>query len=439
MTPYILLVEDDASVREACAQTLELADFSVHASDSAEAALAQFTANPACIVLSDVRLPGMSGLQLFASLRQQDAELPVLLVTGHGDVGMAVQAMRDGAWDFLEKPWQRDRLIDAVGRALAQRRLQLENRRLRASLSGNGIDSLLLGDAPAMRQFKARLATVAGTDADVLVLGETGSGKELVARALHQAGPGARGEFVAINCAALPETVFESEMFGAEPGAYTGASKRRIGKIEYAHGGTLFLDEIEGMPLPLQAKLLRVLETRSVERLGSNRAHPVQCRVVAATKLDLKAESAAGHFRADLYYRLNVVTLRLPPLRERAEDIPQLFHHFAQRAATRFVRPVPALSAANLAALMAAPWPGNVRELAHAAERWVLGLDDEAPGSCTSLPQQVEQFEARAIVAALQSLAGDVSATAQALGIARKTLYDKLVRYGIQPAHYRQP
>lgn len=439
MTPYILLVEDDASVREACAQTLELADFSVHASDSAEAALAQFTANPACIVLSDVRLPGMSGLQLFASLRQQDAELPVLLVTGHGDVGMAVQAMRDGAWDFLEKPWQRDRLIDAVGRALAQRRLQLENRRLRASLSGNGIDSLLLGDAPAMRQFKARLATVAGTDADVLVLGETGSGKELVARALHQAGPGARGEFVAINCAALPETVFESEMFGAEPGAYTGASKRRIGKIEYAHGGTLFLDEIEGMPLPLQAKLLRVLETRSVERLGSNRAHPVQCRVVAATKLDLKAESAAGHFRADLYYRLNVVTLRLPPLRERAEDIPQLFHHFAQRAATRFVRPVPALSAANLAALMAAPWPGNVRELAHAAERWVLGLDDEAPGSCTSLPQQVEQFEARAIVAALQSLAGDVSATSQALGIARKTLYDKLVRYGIQPAHYRQP
>ena len=439
MTPYILLVEDDASVREACAQTLELADFSVQACGSAEAALAQFAANPACIVLSDVRLPGMSGLQLFASLRQQYAELPVLLVTGHGDVGMAVQAMRDGAWDFLEKPWPRDRLIDAVSRAMAQRRLQLENRRLRASLSGNGIDSLLLGDAPAMLQFKARLATVAGTDADVLVLGETGSGKELVARALHQAGPGARGEFVAINCAALPETVFESEMFGAEPGAYTGASKRRIGKIEYAHGGTLFLDEIEGMPLPLQAKLLRVLETRSVERLGSNRAHPVQCRVVAATKLDLKAESAAGRFRADLYYRLNVVTLRLPPLRERAEDIPQLFHHFAQRAAARFARPAPALSAANLAALMAAPWPGNVRELAHAAERWVLGLDDDAPCSNASLPRQVEQFEARAIVAALQSLAGDVSATAQALGIARKTLYDKLVRYGIQPADYRRP
>ena len=437
MTPYILLVEDDASVREACTQTLELADFHVHACGSAEAALAQFAASPDCIVLSDVRLPAMSGLQLFARLRQQDPELPVLLVTGHGDVGMAVQAMRDGAWDFLEKPWQRDRLVDAVSRALAQRRLQLENRRLRASLSGNGIDSLLLGDAPAMRQFKARLATVAGTDADVLVLGETGSGKELVARALHQAGPGARGEFVAINCAALPETVFESEMFGAEPGAYTGASKRRIGKIEYAHGGTLFLDEIEGMPLPLQAKLLRVLETRSVERLGSNRAHPVQCRVVAATKLDLKAESAAGRFRADLYYRLNVVTLRLPPLRERAEDIPQLFHHFAQRAAARFARPVPALSAANLAALMAAPWPGNVRELAHAAERRVLGLDDEALDGSISLPQQVEQFEARTIVAALQSLAGDVSATAQALGIARKTLYDKLVRYAIQPADYR--
>ncbi|WP_174873191.1 sigma-54-dependent transcriptional regulator [Vogesella oryzae] len=437
MTPYILLVEDDSSVREACVQTLELADHHVLACDSAEAALSAFAANPGCVVISDVRLPGMDGLQLFAALRRQDGELPVTLVTGHGDVGMAVQAMRDGAWDFIEKPWQRERLLDAVGRALAQRRLQLENRRLRAQLSGEGIDSLLLGDSPALRAFKTRLATVGATDADVLVLGETGSGKELVARALHQVGPHAGGEFVAINCAALPETVFESEMFGAEPGAYTGASKRRIGKIEHADGGTLFLDEIEGMPLALQAKLLRVLETRSVERLGSNRAQPVNCRVVAATKLDLKAESAAGRFRADLYYRLNVVTLRLPPLRERAEDIPLLFSHFARRAAERFGCPLPALSAANLAALMAAPWPGNVRELAHAAERWVLGLEEEPPAAAASLPQQLEQFEARAIAAALQAVEGDVGEAAAQLGIARKTLYDKLSRYGIQPALYR--
>jgi len=436
MTPYILLVEDDPSVREACCQTLELADYAVHAYDSAEAALQHFARHPDCIVLTDVRLPGMDGLQLMAALRQADPELPVTLVTGHGDVGMAVQAMRDGAWDFLEKPWQRERLLEVLARALAQRRLQLENRRLRAE--HGTIDSLLLGDSPAIRQFKARLATVAATDADVLVLGETGSGKELVARALHQSGPGARGEFVAINCAALPETVFESEMFGAEPGAYTGASKRRIGKIEHADGGTLFLDEIEGMPLSLQAKLLRVLETRSVERLGSNRAQPVRCRVVAATKLDLKQESDAGRFRADLYYRLNVITLRLPPLRERSEDIPRLFLHFAQRAAARFQRPLPALASANLAALLAARWPGNVRELAHAAERWVLGLEDELTATASgSLPQQVEQFEARAIESVLLSVGGDVSAAAQALGIARKTLYDKLARYGIQPARYR--
>lgn len=436
MTPYILLVEDDPSVREACCQTLELADYAVHACDSAEAALQHFARHPDCIVLTDVRLPGMDGLQLMAALRQADPELPVTLVTGHGDVGMAVQAMRDGAWDFLEKPWQRERLLEVLARALAQRRLQLENRRLRAE--HGTIDSLLLGDSPAIRQFKARLATVAATDADVLVLGETGSGKELVARALHQSGPGARGEFVAINCAALPETVFESEMFGAEPGAYTGASKRRIGKIEHADGGTLFLDEIEGMPLALQAKLLRVLETREVERLGSNQPVKVACRVVAASKVDLKALSDAGQFRADLYYRLNVISLRLPPLRERSEDIPLLFNHFASLAAERFRRPLPQLSPGQLASLMTASWPGNVRELAHSAERFVLGLEDEVLTSgAGNLPQQLEQLEARLIREALQACGGEVGRTAEVLGIARKTLYDKLARYAMVAADFR--
>jgi len=436
--PYILLVEDDDAVRDATCQTLELAGCRVHACARAEAALPQFATDPAAIVISDIRLPGSDGRALLAALRQRDADLPVILVTGHGDIGMAVQAMRDGAWDFIEKPWSRERLLDAVHRALAQRSLQLENRRLRESLatSRHG-DSLLLGDAPAMRRFKSTLAAIADTDADVLILGETGSGKELVARALHQAKPQAHGHFVAINCAALPESVFESEMFGAEAGAYTGASRRRIGKIEYADGGTLFLDEIEGMPLPLQAKLLRVLETRSVERLGANTAIPVRCRVVAATKIDLKAASDAGQFRADLYYRLNVVTLNLPPLRERADDIPLLFAHFCARAAERFKRAVPPLPPAQLASLMAARWPGNVRELAHAAERFVLGLDDSAADDCHSLPQRVEQFEAQAIREALRAQQGDVAAAAALLGIARKTLYDKLARYHIPPGSFR--
>ncbi|GHD70751.1 sigma-54-dependent transcriptional regulator [Vogesella fluminis] len=435
--PYILLVEDDDAVRDATSQTLELAGCRVHACASAEAALPQFAADPAAIVISDIRLPGSDGRALLAALRQRDADLPVILVTGHGDIGMAVQAMQGGAWDFIEKPWSRERLLDAVHRALAQRSLQLENRRLRQSLASHDGGQLLLGDAPAMRRFKSTLAAIADTDADVLILGETGSGKELVARALHQAKPQARGHFVAINCAALPESVFESEMFGAEAGAYTGASRRRIGKIEYADGGTLFLDEIEGMPLPLQAKLLRVLETRSVERLGANTAIPVRCRVVAATKIDLKAASDAGQFRADLYYRLNVVTLHLPPLRERADDIPLLFAHFCARAAERFKRAVPPLPPARLASLMAARWPGNVRELAHAAERFVLGLDDGAADDCHSLPQRVEQFEAQAIREALRAQQGDVAAAAAALGIARKTLYDKLARYHIVPASFR--
>lgn len=439
MSPYVLLVEDDADVREATAQTLELAACRVCAVASAEAALAQLAREADAVIVSDIRLPGMDGRALLAAARAQQADLPVILVTGHGDIGMAVQAMRDGAWDFIEKPWSRERLLDAVHRALAQRQLQLENQTLRRQLAeSQGLDQLLLGDSPAMRRFKNTLATIADTDADVLVLGETGSGKERVAQALHQAGPHAAGHFVAINCAALPESVFESEMFGAEAGAYTGAGKRRIGKIEHADGGTLFLDEIEGMPLALQAKLLRVLETREVERLGSNQPVKVACRVVAASKVDLKALSDAGQFRADLYYRLNVISLRLPPLRERSEDIPLLFNHFASLAAERFRRPLPQLSPGQLASLMTASWPGNVRELAHSAERFVLGLEDEVLASgAGNLPQQLEQLEARLIREALQACGGEVGRTAEVLGIARKTLYDKLARYAMVAADFR--
>ncbi|WP_281659973.1 sigma-54-dependent transcriptional regulator [Microvirgula aerodenitrificans] len=438
---HVVYVEDDAAVRRASTQAFVLADLQVRDLPRAEPALPLLTPDAPCILVSDVRLPGMSGLELLERVRQQAPDLPVILVTGHGDVGMAVNAMRAGAYDFIEKPYSPERLLDVVHRAIDQRRLTLENRRLRERLATlEGMDAVLLGHSPAIERVRHIVANLADTDADVLILGETGTGKELVAQSLHDGGRWRAGNFVAINCAALPESVFESEMFGAEPGAYTGATRRRIGKIEHAHRGTLFLDEIEGMPLPLQAKLLRVLQQRSVERLGANEAVPVQCRVVAASKEDLADASRDGRFRADLYYRLNVATLTLPPLRERREDIPLLFTHFLHQAARRFERPAPELSPALSDRLTAQHWPGNVRELKHAAERHVLGLwetDPPAGDDTLSLPLRVERFESALIESALAASRGGVTEAAAVLGIARKTLYDKLARNGIDPARFR--
>jgi two-component system C4-dicarboxylate transport response regulator DctD len=391
------------------------------------------------VLVTDVRLPGMDGLALLQRVVAIDPDLPVILVTGHGDVSMAVEAMRAGAYDFIEKPFAPERLLDIVRRALEKRRLVLENRALRRQLEQTtGVDGLL-GNSPGMSRVRELVAELADTDVDVLVHGETGTGKERVARGLHESGRRRQGNFVAINCAALPESVFESEMFGVEPGAYTGATRSRAGKIEHAHGGTLFLDEIEGMPLALQAKLLRVLQERVVERLGSNRLIQVDCRIVAATKVDLAAESRAGRFRADLYYRLNVVTLSLPPLRERREDIPLLFHAFCLQAAERYRRPPPQVTPQVTDWLLSGDWSGNVRELQHAAERFVLGLGQPELVAATgrSLPQRVGAFEQSLIESALANSRGDVAAAADALGVPRKTLYDKLAKLGIDSAGYR--
>jgi two-component system C4-dicarboxylate transport response regulator DctD len=269
----------------------------------------------------------------------------------------------------------------------------------------------------------------------VLILGETGAGKEQVARALHEGGNRAARPFVAINCGAIPDSMFESEMFGHEAGAFTGAAKRRIGKIEHAGAGTLFLDEVESMPLALQVKLLRVLQDRTLERLGGNAAVPVRCRVVAATKVDLKQLADAGRFRADLYYRLNVVTVPLPPLRERRDDIPQLFEHFVLQAAGRYQRSVPDVPPALVRQLMLRDWPGNVRELRNAADRFVLGMGGpdltEASTAPLSLPDLLDQVERQLIQEALRGSGGQVTGAAVALGVARKTLYDKMKRLGL--------
>jgi two-component system C4-dicarboxylate transport response regulator DctD len=438
----VIFVDDDPDLRRATAQMLRLAGFEVQAFSSAASALAAITPGFAGPVVTDIRMPEMTGLQLFERVREIDPELPVLLVTGHGDVDLAVAAIKDGAYDFISKPFDAERLATAVAHAAEMRRLVLDNRRLKAAAEGT-VDLPLLGRAPVIRRLRDTIAQVADADVDVLVLGETGSGKEVVARLLHDQSRRHARPFVALNCGALPETVLESELFGHEAGAFTGADRRRVGRIEHASGGTLFLDEIESCPPAIQVKLLRVLETREVEPLGTNERRKLDLRVVAATKLDLGAPEARGAFREDLYYRLNVVTLRIPPLRERREDVPLIFAHYLRRAAERFGRPAPEITAAVRDRLTRDDWRGNVRELVHFADRVALGLAEEEPilagaalGESRSLPERVDLYEAEQIRAALRECQGNATAAMSVLGLPKKTFYDKLKRHGIQRSDF---
>ncbi|MEZ2218717.1 sigma-54-dependent transcriptional regulator [Rhizobium sp. RCC_161_2] len=436
----VFLIDDDKDLLKATKQTLELAGFSVSPFSAAGDALGALEAGFPGVVVSDIRMPQMDGQQLFDHIKARDADLPVILVTGHGDIPMAVKAIQDGAYDFIAKPFATDRLVQSVRRAAEKRRLVLENRALRIAAEQAQGDLPLIGQTAAMERLRHTLRQIADTDVDVLVTGETGSGKEVVASLLHRWSRRAKGNFVALNCGALPETVIESELFGHEPGAFTGAQKKRIGRIEHASAGTLFLDEIESMPPAVQVQLLRVLEMREVTPLGTNEVRPVDLRVVAAAKVDLGDPRQRGDFREDLYYRLNVVTISIPPLRDRRDDVPLLFGYFAERAASRFKRDVPTMSAAVRRHLQHHDWPGNVRELSHFAERFVLGLESAAgskPGETPSadtvlpLPVRVERYEADLIRETLAQNGGDVRRTIEALGIPRKTFYDKLQRHGI--------
>ncbi|MCI0913604.1 sigma-54-dependent transcriptional regulator [Pseudomonas putida] len=440
----VLLVDDDPHLRQALSQTLDLAGLKVVALGDAQGLAERLEPDWPGVVVSDIRMPGIDGLQLLEQLHGRDNELPVLLITGHGDVPLAVQAMRAGAYDFLEKPFASEALLDSVRRALALRRLVLDNRSLRLALSDRQqLSTRLVGQSPAMQRLREQIGALAGTRADVLILGETGAGKEVVARALHDLSSRREGPFVAINAGALAESVVESELFGHEPGAFTGAQKRRIGKFEFANGGTLFLDEIESMSLDVQVKLLRLLQERVVERLGGNQLIPLDIRIIAATKEDLRQSADQGRFRADLYYRLNVAPLRIPPLRERGDDILVLFQHFADTASQRHGLPPQTLQPAHRAMLLRHAWPGNVRELQNAAERFALGLelalDNQAPVAAApttahqlgNLSEQVEQFERSLIAAELGQPHSSMRSLAEALGIPRKTLHDKLRKHGL--------
>ncbi|MDJ1156661.1 sigma-54 dependent transcriptional regulator [Chelatococcus sp. SYSU_G07232] len=436
----VAFVDDDEDLRRANVQSLELAGFEALPFAGAEEALATVGADFPGIVVSDIRMPRMDGLQLFARLKTVDPDLPVILVTGHGDIAMAVEAMREGVYDFVAKPYAAERLVASVRRALEKRELVLENRRLRRAVERAAEDLPLIGDTPAMERLRHTIRHIADADVDVLVEGETGTGKEVVAGQLHRLSRRRDRPFVAVNCGALPESVIESELFGHEPGAFTGAQRKRIGRIEHADGGTLFLDEIESMPASLQVRLLRVLEAREVTPLGTNEVRPVDLRVVAATKVDLGDPARRADFREDLFYRLNVVTIRIPPLRERRADVPLLFAHFLTRAAERFRSEPPAVTEAVRRRLLEHDWPGNVRELAHFAERVALGLAEDGPAARaaagTSLPQRIEAYEAELIREALAANGGDVRSTIEALGIPRKTFYDKLARHGIDRGRY---
>lgn len=439
----IAFVDDDADLRDANAQALQLAGFSVATFEAAAALLDEIGPGFGGAVVTDVRMPGMDGIALFRRLKALDADIPVVLISGHADVDMVVGAMSEGAYDFIAKPFPGERLIETLRRAVEKRRLVVENRRLAALAASAGEDDGLIGETPAILRLRQTIRDLADVDVDVLVLGETGTGKEVVANLLHRLGRRRAKPFVALNCGALPESVIEGELFGYEAGAFTGAQKKRIGRIEHASGGTLFLDELESMPPSAQVKLLRVLEGREVAPLGSNETRPVDLRVVAATKSDLGDPAQRRDFREDLYYRLNIVTLRLPPLRERRADIPLLFAHFMARAARKFNREAPPLERAVERHLAASDWPGNVRELVHFAERVVLGLTGDLPaptsspaGEGLSLPERLGAIEADMIREALEAHRGDVRATLEALRIPRKTFYDKLARHGISRAAY---
>ena len=437
----VLLLDDDVHLRTALSQTFDLAGLQVQSYGSAQGILEALPVDWQGVLVTDIRMPGMNGLELLEQLQQFDAQLPVLLITGHGDVPLAVQAMRIGAYDFLQKPFASELLLDSVRRALEVRRLVLENRSLRLALTEQRLlGERLLGGSASVQRLREQVSALATIQADVLILGETGSGKEVVARALHDLSSRCAAPFVAINTGALAEAVIESELFGHESGAFTGAQKRRIGKFEYANGGTVFLDEIESMSLDIQVKLLRLLQERVVERVGSNQLIPLDIRVIAATKEDLLLAADAGRFRADLYYRLNVAQINIPALRQRSEDILPLFQHFVSAACEKYSIAEPEFTPMIRALLLGHDWPGNIRELQNAAERFALGLDlaitpaskiINSSGEAVSLSQQVEAFERSLIASELNNPHQSLREVAEALQLPRKTLHDKLRKYDL--------
>ena len=435
----IFFVDDDAALREANVQTLDLAGLTAEAFPDAHSVLPRIAPDFPGVVVTDIRMPGMDGLELRAAIHAIDPEIPVVLITGHADVAMAVRALHDGAFDFLAKPFAADHLVGVVRRALAHRALILDNRRLTAAAAA--IDSPLIGESPAMVRLRETIAQLAQADIDVLIEGETGTGKELVAHMLHRQSRRSAASLVAVNCAALPQELAEAELFGSDLIDRSSGKLGQAGRIRSAHRGTLFLDEIDTMHGAVQAKLLRVIEEREVQPLGASAPEPVDLRVVAATKTDLRDAVRGGDFREDLYYRLHVVKLRIPPLRERRSDIPQTFAFFLDEAAAKMGLAGFRIDDAVRRHLVEHDWPGNVRELKNFAYSVVLDLPSD-PGRAAMtadapLAERMRRFEATIIHDTLAQTRGHIAETMARLGVPRKTLYDKMAKLGIDPKRFR--
>jgi DNA-binding NtrC family response regulator len=450
----ILVVDDEPNIRKLLAGVLEDEGYRVLAAADAAAARALLAAEAADLLLLDVLLPGTDGLAFLAELAAGPAPPPVIMMSGHGSIDTALAAVRLGALDFIEKPLQPGRLLVAIASALERQHLREENAGLKAALGATGE---ILGASAVMRALRELVARGAASEARVLITGENGTGKELVARALHAGSARRQAPFVSVNCAAIPGELLESELFGHEKGAFTGALQRRRGKFERAQGGTLLLDEIGDLAATTQAKLLRVLEEGELERLGGEGAIRLNVRVLASTNRDLEALMATGAFRQDLYHRLKVLPIAVPPLREHPEDIPELAAHFLAQYCERYGRARKRLEPAALAALAAHAWPGNVRELRNLMERLVIMVDAETVGVAAlegllgagaagaspaaspaaaaggSLAARLEACERETIAAALGAAGGNVAAAARALGVDRANLHRRLQRLGLRP------
>ena len=448
MKATVLVVEDEEKLRRVIELQLKTAGYEVEQVGSAEAALK--LADQADVILTDLRLPGQSGLDLLTNLRSQDSHTPIIVMTAFGSIETAVEAMKAGAVDFLPKPFSLDHLMTVVEKALELRTLRAENRELRAELGQRYEFDNIVGRSEAMREIFTTVDRVAPTRATVLLCGESGVGKDLIARAIHHHSPRSNRPFVKINCTALPENLMESELFGYEKGAFTGANTTKPGKFEQADTGTVFLDEIGDVPASIQVKLLRILQEREFERLGSNKTRQIDVRVLAATNVDLRAALEQGTFREDLYYRLNVLPINIPALRERKEDIPFLATHFVKKLRKDLGSPVESISDGAMERLLAYHWPGNVRELENVLERSMVLASgpvleasdvklDTAPKARAAtidnfLPDgmSLDAFEQSIIREALHRANGNKSQAARLLGLTRNALRYRLSQMGIE-------
>jgi len=449
--PVILVVDDDPGVRESFRLILE-DHYDVVDVPDGPSALEVVRASPMDLVLLDIRLPGMDGIEVLERIKAIDERVEVILVTAVKTVRTAVAAMKLGAFDYLTKPFEEDELLSLASRALERRTLEREVALLRSELARTHDLDEIVGEHPVMERLHGLIAQVARTSTTVLITGESGTGKELVARAIHRHGNRREGPFVAVNPAAIVESLIESELFGHERGAFTGAHQRKLGKFELAQGGTLFLDEIGTLRADLQAKLLRVLQEREIERVGGTRSIKIDVRVIAATNTNLKDAVSCGTFREDLYYRLNVVPIVVPPLRERAQDVPLLAEHFLRRDTRDFNKRIEGLSPEAVAALQAYRWPGNVRELENVIERCVvladgpviqlndLPLDVLLPQQATrvraaeALPlnEATDQFERQIVLRVLERVGWNLTEAGRILAIHRNSLRVKLARWGVR-------